>query len=65
MKEQMALSDKRKQVYFLRKEAGMYYIVNYGHGLEVGWTAKTPHESAIGPYFSYKEAMAVLHHWSK
>ena len=24
-----------------------------------GWKCST------GPYFSYKEAMAVLHHWSK
>ena len=22
-------------------------------------------KSAIGPYFSYKEAMAMLHYWSK
>ena len=49
-----------------------WWIVKRGPGLEVemwlpGWLRlfRLAPKCAIGPYFSYKEAMNVLHVWSK
>ena len=39
------------------------------YAIPAGWlrnlSTVPPHSTSIGPYFSYKEAMNVLHVWSK
>lgn len=45
-----------------------YWIVSFNHHLEIlsdRWGSTRFLKNAVGPYFSYKEAMAVLYTWAK